>query len=1248
MGGREAARGFEYQFLCTLEHALDALLDPTFELATVSIERPPDPGADREIVDFALHDRQRCVLAVQVKSGVAGNAMSASQAVQMLLRLLTQPAERYAVITSRGAGPSLTALIDVLRRHRERSAETVMVQQEVVALVAGADDTHRAVLRQDEQWWERLRHAEIILDHRSVDEVYAAVRERVRAARHQLDPAHVGWDAAGLLTHYLVAEVLAKAAARDAPDLSRTDLATAVCQQPENLQAVMLRRDWAVHVTPAPRGTDIARPALLGQIADALPTPITSDTPAVCVLAGLSGIGKTSLAAAWADDRADAYAAILWIDATSAGQVEASFAAVASWYRSRGVIADSGVNVRHDVFVALAHTARPWLMVFDNCSDVSQIRDWIPPRGYGHVIVTTTDQTSMSGPGVTRVPVTEMTEPEATTLLTRRVSHDQPLTEAQQDALRQLAHRLHSWPLALELAASYLRDCLDGVAGIAEYERLVMRSLADVSGVPPGYPDTLVNAISLAWQRMSQRPGDANQLACLSLQFAAFITSRQIPIHLLLACCLVNPQHLMQLDTKQGIFRYALDDPPPGEITRAMKRQSLVATDEPLLPLPDDDPGTPRSLGYTIAMNDIVQAILRQEIDRDGNAPAVLSAIAFHTQYWITFFSDRKDMHHACAMVGHAVAAAEHALRMGAADKNIALLWGNTAGLLGYLDYWAGAVRYLRAELAYLDHAPHPRPLMRTQTLVALAGALFNEADRPRDVQDEIISLLERFLCDLPEICDTAEEIAAHTVRAALATALNLSNNGVSHRRLTPVQSALTDYCDILPMAGAIDFQKELSRMTTLLRTGADVDARDLATRLLPHLVATSVELPHILRVLVEANAGLGEWTAAQRIADDVVAAAKARRLRRFDSATFARNVAGACFEGLVNQEQPAMRLFRTALSVADLADQYGTRVQAGDRDIIAVYRAVRACLDHDRTACRDWLRQVNLDDIKAVEPVGISKALYHLLSRWITLSAQDSEQADRYKTSLPVMDSSRTNGGIDDPLSAQVPMASLDVISRRLDETEIANVPLVAAALTQVFHAANTPLRDPCEVTQELCSALCILGFKADVVETVFMVRKAAPGALTTIEPTWFTPVDAVNLYTARAPHYIVWSETFNRCVDPTIAHLPAFHPLTSTGEMAHGPVVIPLDIRAAEGTPDAIAVIPRAPFQLSYQLPRRLDAATRRTVLSAATQRVCDTNAFLLALRTALTLSARGSTTAAELAALYPHLGDLLTPLP
>ncbi|WP_177226573.1 hypothetical protein [Saccharopolyspora shandongensis] len=515
----------------------------------------------------------------------------------MLLRLLPgHVAEWYLVVTNRSGARNLHELLALMKSSKPD------VCDDVLSLIRRSKISEELPAAGHE-FWERLRRTEVVLDLRDIEQVRADVQELVRAARHRAAPSSVGWDATGLLTGYLVWEVMARAAGTQGPELTMTDLMAALRMDPDELKSLMRERDWAVPVTPAPRATDIARPELLARIAEHLPVPVPRDAAPVCLLTGLSGIGKSSLAAAWADDNAYAYAAIMWIDATSESQISASFSTVAAWLQANGLASESnlGAPVRQRVFAALARSARPWLMVFDNCSDQAVVREWIPPRGHGHTIVTSTDQTPLTGPSTAKIDVRGMTDGEATRLLVLRVLGGREPNDDEQQSLRQLVARLHRWPLALELAASYLvstqlEHADDLARAVADFEDLLARAMDDRPSVPVGYPDTVVGAVTMTWLRVVGRTGPAETMAANALRTAAFLASRQIPLHLLLACA---------VDEVDLPFpHYPHTDPPVGEVLRAVRRDSLATADEPFPVSTRAARGSVRSLDVSIAMND--------------------------------------------------------------------------------------------------------------------------------------------------------------------------------------------------------------------------------------------------------------------------------------------------------------------------------------------------------------------------------------------------------------------------------------------------------------------------------------------------------------------------------------------------------------------------------------------------------------------------------------------------------------------
>ena len=85
-----------------------------------------------------------------------------------------------------------------------------------------------------------------------------------------------------------------------------------------------------------------------------------------------------------------------------------------------------------------------------------------------------------------------------------------------------------------------------GIGGIPDYlATLKVRSLDDRRSRPAGYPRTLVEAIYLCLERIegqSQRPGDPAEVAASAIWFAAYLSGRRIPAHLLVTCVLMDPR----------------------------------------------------------------------------------------------------------------------------------------------------------------------------------------------------------------------------------------------------------------------------------------------------------------------------------------------------------------------------------------------------------------------------------------------------------------------------------------------------------------------------------------------------------------------------------------------------------------------------------------------------------------------------------------------------------------------------------
>lgn len=1093
----------------------------------------------------------------------------------------------------------------------------------------------------DEEFWRRLRRTEVVLDLRDDDRVHEQVHKRVRAVRHRLAPSTIGWDATGLLTGYLVSEVLARAARPDASELTIRELTGILGADPDVLRGLLRERDWAVHVPAGPRATDIARPELLADIARHLPTPVRSDAAPVCLLTGLSGIGKSSLAAAWADEHADAYAAILWADASGPAQLEASFAVIADWFHNQGVLtgAETGLPVQRRVFAALARTAKPWLMVFDNCADQTVLRGWIPPRGRGHTIITTTDQNSLPGANIHKLPVIGMTDNEATHLLAGRILGDRSPTDEELGILGNLAARLHHWPLALELAAAYIVGTLpeetsDLAQRVAHYERQLQRSMDDPYSVPEGYPDTVVGVISLTWQRVVERTTPAEQLAAMALRSAAFLASRQIPLHLLLACWTTNSWDFSGPLVRERLATYVHDDPPVGEVLRAVVRDSLVRADEPF-PLPERS-GPATWAGYTVAMNDIVQFIVRGLADREGLTRDVLFRAAFYVQAWMQHFVEGGRMRLALGLLGHGIEASEHAIVVGAPDKNIALLWGNTAGLLGYLDDWNGAARYLRAELEWVDSTDQPDLLIRMQTLAALATAHYNLAARPRDAATRIVPLVETLLADVSAALELDQEVVGRTVVAASSAVLNLRLHHADHPNLAALASALDDILRIVPHDGTVRYFGDLLRVRDLIEEGNTLDARRAAETLLSQWSPEQREAYQVLCIFTEACVELRDWPAARHALRRFTDAAEEGELRRFDLAMLLRNVGIGLVNAMLKQHQPAFDLFRTLDNIAVICDRRSVDVQADDRDVITMFRALGAYLDHDKTACTVWLDQVDLDELAAVQNVGMLLIMYRLLRNWTTPPDTRQEPSHRFEEPQEVLDWSAPRIGTSIPDT--VVALTDDVIAGILHRCRAESAPAHAIGLSQVRRAGGRVPRDPLEIAMETSLALHLLGLPTRIVEAALVVADHSPSE-EPIDPFRLSLNNAARLHASRAPHYTVLTTTSQHLVDPVLPQLPAIRALAVTWPSHRLSAVLPFQ---ATNFPH---VLEREGIVVAYRPLRLYEPQDVAAALLSPEQRAaCEIDAFFIALWAAIALSATTGARVSEIISTHPPLDGLL----
>lgn len=250
-----------------------------------------------------------------------------------------------------------------------------------------------------------------------------------------------------------------------------------------------------------------------------------SGNPAVTVLVGPSGFGKTHLAAAMAGHTARAGAADLqvWVNASSPSAVTACYARAAAdiAVADRGVPPEAAAALLLDW---LRRTDRPWLVVLDNMTDVTSLRGQWPAGQAGQVLITchqSADLTELTGAGPRICGIGEFSPREALNYVTGRLYDDADKRVGALD----LAADLGYMPLALALATA----TMSGTAlGCRQYRHAFAARRQDLaSRMPDGTVSPADVAWSLALDLADQRSGTG--LARPVLALAALLDPAGLP-----------------------------------------------------------------------------------------------------------------------------------------------------------------------------------------------------------------------------------------------------------------------------------------------------------------------------------------------------------------------------------------------------------------------------------------------------------------------------------------------------------------------------------------------------------------------------------------------------------------------------------------------------------------------------------------------------------------------------------------------
>jgi tetratricopeptide (TPR) repeat protein len=379
-------------------------------------------------------------------------------------------------------------------------------------------------------------------------------------------------------------------------------------------------------------------------------------------IAGLGGVGKTSLAVEYAYRQRAAFDVVWWMRAEVRATLISDFTALAGALNLPEHSQTDPAVVVAAVHRWLAGHDR-WLLVFDNVTHPEDVTPLLPPAGGGQVLVTS--RWGAWGEWAKPLRLEVLSREEAVEFLRKRTG-----TNDERAAVA-LAAALGDLPLALAEAAAYIEQTQ---VGLEEYLQLVQDQAAELFGLEQ--PVGAERRVATVWSLSLERVQDEAPAAEVLLHLCAFLAPDDIPRSLPREHAALLPEDLGRL--ARDLLAY-------NNVLGALGRYSLASV-------------APTSLGLHRLVQAVIRARLKDQEGRWARVAVELIDAAFPQDSW-----ELARWPTCQRLFPHLLAVTEHAERLKVASEV-------TGGLLNR------ASRYLRSR--GLPHQARPlaeRALTLTQ-----------------------------------------------------------------------------------------------------------------------------------------------------------------------------------------------------------------------------------------------------------------------------------------------------------------------------------------------------------------------------------------------------------------------------------------------------------------------------------------------------------------------------------------------------
>ncbi|HLG77519.1 MAG TPA: tetratricopeptide repeat protein, partial [Ktedonobacteraceae bacterium] len=285
---------------------------------------------------------------------------------------------------------------------------------------------------------------------------------------------------------------------------------------------------------------------------------VTAPTRAI---SGLGGVGKTQVALEYAHRYADAYTAVLWVQADSPENLTTEYLRLAT--DTLGLSEQPEAARQVEAVKRWLQDHERWLLILDNVENPQQILPaFLPGEHRGSVLITTRrrDVKAVARGEVLSV----LSQEEGVLLLLRRagsLGEQGGISEADPQEVvtaTELYRLMEGLPLALDQAGAYIAENGCSMQRYLELYQQAQPRLLDRQ-TSPDHRDSVLKTFRLSWEAIKSK----SLMASKALQCCAFVAPEQIPEPLVFAALkLAEPEKssdALTMDEVLGwLHRYSL------------------------------------------------------------------------------------------------------------------------------------------------------------------------------------------------------------------------------------------------------------------------------------------------------------------------------------------------------------------------------------------------------------------------------------------------------------------------------------------------------------------------------------------------------------------------------------------------------------------------------------------------------------------------------------------------------------------